>query len=85
MDDVLVCSHDPKLIMDNLALIYDLKEGSVGKPTIYLGAKIKKYQVNSGVVPAPDGTIYLVDINETHYWGSFCGTCIGVKNTFLEN
>ena len=23
------------------------------------------------VVPAPDGTIYLVDINETHYWGSF--------------
>ena len=22
------------------------------------------------VVPAPDGTIYLVDINETHYWGS---------------
>ena len=21
----------------------------------------------SGVVPAPDGTIYLVDINETHY------------------
>ena len=24
-----------------------------------------------GLVPAPDGTIYLVDINETHYWGSF--------------
>ena len=23
-----------------------------------------------GVVPPPDGTIYLVDINETHYWGS---------------
>ena len=22
------------------------------------------------VVPSPDGTIYLVDINETHYWGS---------------
>ena len=22
------------------------------------------------VVPAPDGTIYLVDIKETHYWGS---------------
>ena len=35
-----------------------------------------------GVVPAPYGTIYLVDINETHYWGSFCSTCIGVKNTF---
>ena len=23
-----------------------------------------------GVVPAPDVTIYLVDINGTHYWGS---------------
>ena len=22
------------------------------------------------VVPAPEGKIYLVDINETHYWGS---------------
>ena len=27
-------------------------------------------QVSSRVVPAPDGTIYLVDINGTHYWGS---------------
>ena len=36
------------------------------------------------VVPDPDGTIYLVDINKTHYWGSFCGTCIGVKNTLLN-
>ena len=36
------------------------------------------------VVTDPDGTIYLVDINQTHYWGSFCGTYIGVKNTFLE-
>ena len=30
------------------------------------------------VVPAPYGTIYLVDINETHYWGSFYGACIGI-------
>ena len=37
------------------------------------------------VVPDPDGTIYLVDINKTHYWGSFCSTCVGVKNTFLKN
>ena len=36
------------------------------------------------VFPAPYGTIYLVDINETHYWGSFYGTCIGVKNTLLN-
>ena len=36
------------------------------------------------VVSSPDGTIYLVDINGTHYWGSFYGTCIGVKNTLLN-
>ena len=41
-------------------------------------------KLDSGVVPDPDGTIYLVNINETHYWGSFCGTCIEVKNTFLK-
>ena len=35
VDEVLACSHDPQLIMDNLALTYDLKEGSVGEPTIY--------------------------------------------------
>ncbi len=34
--------------MDTLGATYDLKEGSVGPPTIYLGAKIKKYQVKSG-------------------------------------
>ena len=34
--------------MDALSLTYDLKEGSVGTPTIYLGAEIKKYQVASG-------------------------------------
>ena len=34
--------------MEYLALTYDLKAGSVGEPTIYLGAEIKKYQVKSG-------------------------------------
>ena len=48
VDNVLDFSHAPKLIMDNLALTYELKEGSVGEPTIHLGAKIKKYQVKSG-------------------------------------
>ena len=28
------------------------------------------FRIYSWVVPAPDGTIYLVDINETNYWGS---------------
>ena len=34
--------------MDDLALTYDLKEGSVGAPIIYLRAEIKKYQVGNG-------------------------------------
>ena len=38
MYDVLTCPHAPQAIMDDLALTYDLKEGSVGEPTIYLGA-----------------------------------------------
>ena len=37
-----------------------------------------------GFVPAPDGKIYLVDITGNRYWGSFYGTCIGVKNTYLN-
>ena len=48
VDDVLACSHDPRAIMDDLALTYDFKEGSVGASNIYLGAEIKKYQVGNG-------------------------------------
>ena len=48
MDDALCCLHNTHLIMDELALTYDLKEVSVGPPNIYLGDEIKKYQVRSG-------------------------------------
>jgi hypothetical protein len=37
------------LIMNILALMsYNLKDGSVGSPTIYLDAENKKYQVKCG-------------------------------------
>ena len=48
MDNVLCCSHNPQLIIYVLALSYDIKDGSVGPPTIYLGVEINKYQVKSG-------------------------------------
>ena len=48
MDDVLFYYHDPQLIMDTLALAYDLKGGPVVLPKIYLGTEMKKYQVGSG-------------------------------------
>ena len=43
VDDVLYFLHNPQLIMDALALTYDMKDKSVGPSNIYLGAKIKKY------------------------------------------
>jgi hypothetical protein len=38
VDDILVIAEKPKQTMDCLAKLYRLKEGSVGKPTQYLGA-----------------------------------------------
>jgi len=40
VDDILVVAEKPKTTMDCLAKLYRLKEGSIGKPTQYLGAQI---------------------------------------------
>ena len=48
VDDVLCYFQNHQLIMDALALAYDLKDVLVGTPKIYLGAEISKYQVRSG-------------------------------------
>ena len=48
VDDILYCLQNPKLIMDVLSLTFDMKDGSVGPQTVYLGAEIKKYQVKIG-------------------------------------
>jgi hypothetical protein len=39
VDDIFVVSERPKRIMEGLEAKYMLKAGSVGKPTMYLGAK----------------------------------------------
>jgi hypothetical protein len=44
VDDILVIAESPKQTMDCLAKLYRLKEGSVGKPTQYLGAQIIEHQ-----------------------------------------
>jgi hypothetical protein len=44
VDDLLVISEDPSKTMNTLAQFYRLKEGSVGRPTQYLGAQIKEYR-----------------------------------------
>ena len=50
VDDILCCSHAPKGTMDALAELYELKAGSVGEPTQYLGANIEKFQLPDGRV-----------------------------------
>jgi hypothetical protein len=44
VDDILVVSEQPKRIMEGLEAKYMLKAGSVGEPTMYLRAKVLKYQ-----------------------------------------
>ena len=46
---------------------------------------IKDMINEDGVVPAPDGTIYLVDINETHFWGSLLRYMYWGQKYFSEN
>jgi hypothetical protein len=40
VDDILVIAESPDQTMNCLATLYRLKEGSVGKPTTYLGAQV---------------------------------------------
>lgn len=51
VDDVLVVSHAPQLVMDDLGRRYTLKAGSVKEPDEYLGATISKF-----TVPNTDGS-----------------------------
>lgn len=44
VDDILVVAENPKQTMDCLAKLYRLKEGSVGKPSQYLGAQIMEHR-----------------------------------------
>ena len=46
VDDLLVISHDPKQAMAYLGSRFTLKEGSVKEPDVFLGAEIKKWNLN---------------------------------------
>ena len=45
VDDLLVLSHNPGDVMKILSTKYKLKDGSIKKPDIYLGADIKEWQI----------------------------------------
>jgi hypothetical protein len=45
VDDLLVISHEPDKPMKCLSDIYRMKEGSIMKPTTYLGAVVKEFRL----------------------------------------
>jgi hypothetical protein len=45
VDDTLVISHEPHVTMAALSELYRMKEGSIGKPTKYLGADVIEYRL----------------------------------------
>ena len=49
VDDILVVHHDARPVLDKIDKYMKLKEGSVGDPDIYLGAKLKKVQLDNDV------------------------------------
>ncbi len=45
IDDILILSKDPKVTMDELGKLYELKPESVMEPDLYLGANMEKVQL----------------------------------------
>jgi hypothetical protein len=49
-DDALVISHKPEEVLRNeIGKYFGLKEASIGPPTIYLGGKMRKVKLDTGV------------------------------------
>jgi hypothetical protein len=67
VDNVLVFSHDPQAIMNELSHNYTLKEGSVWPPSEYLGSDIALFDVP----PSADGTMQV-----TRCWSMSAATYI---------
>jgi hypothetical protein len=51
VDDILIISHKPQEAMDYLSSKYKLKEGSVKELDSYLGADIKKWNIDNSADP----------------------------------
>ena len=48
VDNILLISHDPKLTLEALGMVYTLKDGSLTKPDIYLGAQLYEHKLPDG-------------------------------------
>ena len=51
VDDVLCQSEYPKKVMDEIASLYTLKDGTIKEPTEYLGAQVKKWKLEDSDEP----------------------------------
>ena len=49
VDDIMVIHHDVRPILDRIDKFMKIKESSVGDLDIYLGAKLKKVQMDDDV------------------------------------
>ena len=49
MDDSLVISHDAMAALDRMDKFFMIKKDSIRDPDIYLGAKMRKVQLDNGV------------------------------------
>ena len=49
VDDILVIHHNSLSVLERLDKYFQLKEGSVGDPDVYLGAKIRKVRLENDV------------------------------------
>jgi hypothetical protein len=50
VDNILIFVKDPKMTMDKLGKLYELKPKSVKEPDVYLGANMEKVQLPNGKV-----------------------------------
>ena len=48
VDDILICSENPKIHMDKLGQVFFLKPESVKEPDLYLGADVRKKETDDG-------------------------------------
>ena len=48
VDDILICSENPKEHMDKLGEVFHLKPESVKEPDVYLGADVRKKETDGG-------------------------------------
>ena len=49
MNDSLAISHDAKSVLDRMDNFFMIKKGSIRDPNIYLGAKLRKVQLDNSV------------------------------------